>query len=160
MHDSSAPQQPGQQDPLPALTAVEQLRSAKEIMRQEAVALWHVSNRLDSSFTDAVKLLMEARGGVIVTGMGKAGIIGQKIAATLASTGAYAHFVHPAEAFHGDLGRFHEDDVVLALSQSGETSEVTQLLPSLRSRGLPIIAMTASAESTLGRAAEVVLELG
>ncbi|TWT36747.1 Arabinose 5-phosphate isomerase KdsD [Posidoniimonas corsicana] len=146
--------------PPPALTPHEQLRAAKEIVRREAIALWHVSNRLDGSFTNAVKLVQEARGDVIVTGMGKAGIIAQKIAATLASTGAHAHFVHPAEAFHGDLGRFHDDDVVLALSQSGETAEVTQLLPSLRSRGLPIIAVTASAESTLGRAAEVVLELG
>lgn len=144
----------------PALTVHEQLRAAKEIMRREAIALWHVSNRLDHSFTEAVRLIQEAKGGVIVTGMGKAGIIGQKISATLASTGAHAHFVHPAEAFHGDLGRFHDNDVVLALSQSGETAEVTQLLPSLRSRGLPIIAMTASAESTLARAAEVVLELG
>lgn len=142
------------------LTPYETLKAAKEIVRREAIALWHVSNRIDRSFNDAVERIQHARGSVIVTGMGKAGIIGQKITATLASTGVRAHFVHPAEAFHGDLGRFHSDDVVLALSQSGETSEVTQLLPSLRSQGLPIVAITSTAECTLGRAASVVIELG
>jgi arabinose-5-phosphate isomerase len=142
------------------MTPGEQLRAAREILRLEAVALWHVSNRVGPSFNEAVELVYNARGSVIVTGMGKAGIIGQKIAATLASTGVRAHFVHPAEAFHGDLGRFHEEDVVLVLSQSGETSEVTQLLPSLCGRDLPIIAITCSSETTLGRAARATLELG
>src|SRR4029079_570090 len=99
-------------------------------------------------------------GCVIVTGIGKAGMIGQKLTATFASTGARAHFLHPAEAFHGDLGRIHRDDLVLALSQSGETSEVLQLLPALKRFGVKLIAVTATARSTLGRAADVVLELG
>jgi arabinose-5-phosphate isomerase len=97
---------------------------------------------------------------VIVTGIGKAGLIGQTLTATFASTGARAHVLHPAEAFHGDLGRVHADDVVLALSQSGETAEVLQLLPAFRSIPVKLIAMTASAESTLGRSASIVLPLG
>ena len=92
--------------------------------------------------------------------MGKAGIIGQKIAATLASTGTRAHFLHPAEAFHGDLGRIHPHDVVIMLTQSGETAEVVQLLPSLREFGVPLVAVTASKQSTVGRAASVIIELG
>ena len=101
-------------------------------MRREAAGVWKVSYRLDSSFCEAVKLLFTCKGSVIVTGMGKAGLIGQKIAATMASLGTRAHFLHPAEAFHGDLGRIHPDDVVVMLTQSGETAEVVQLLPSLR----------------------------
>ena len=92
--------------------------------------------------------------------MGKAGLIGQKIAATLSSTGTRAHFLHPAEAFHGDLGRIHPDDVVIMLTQSGETAEVVQLFPSLREFGVPLVAVTASKSSTIGRAASVVIELG
>jgi arabinose-5-phosphate isomerase len=92
--------------------------------------------------------------------MGKAGIVGQKIAATLASLGTRAHFLHPAEAFHGDLGRIHASDVVLMLSQSGETGEVVQLLPSLKEFEVPIVAVTASKTSSVGCAARVVLELG
>jgi arabinose-5-phosphate isomerase len=146
--------------PEPLMTAAEQVRAAREIMRMEAVALWKVSNQLSETFADAVELIHTAKGNVIVTGMGKAGIIGQKIAATLASTGTRSHFLHPAEAFHGDLGRLHGDDVVLMLSQSGETSEVVQLLPCIRSLGAPIIGITASDHSTVGRNSKVVLELG
>jgi arabinose-5-phosphate isomerase len=147
--------------PSPALlTAAEQLRAAREIVRLEAVAIYDLSNRLNRSFCEAVELLATCRGSALVTGMGKAGLIGQKIAATLASTGTRAHFLHPAEAFHGDLGRIHRDDVVLMLTQSGETPEVVQLLPSLREFGVGLIAVTASRESTVGRAAGVVLELG
>jgi arabinose-5-phosphate isomerase len=115
---------------------------------------------LSSSFCEAVKLLFTCRGGAIVTGMGKAGLIGQKIAATLSSTGTRAHFLHPAEAFHGDLGRIHPDDVVVMLTQSGETAEVVQLLPSLRDFRVPLVAITADRGSTVGRAANVVIELG
>jgi arabinose-5-phosphate isomerase len=96
----------------------------------------------------------------MVTGMGKAGLIGQKIMATLASTGTPSHCLHPAEAVHGDLGRVQRDDLVLALSQSGETEEVVRLLPSLSALGVPIIAVTGWANSTLGRAATVTIELG
>jgi arabinose-5-phosphate isomerase len=143
-----------------SLTPDEQLCAAREIVRLEAVALWKVSNRLGGSLLEAIDAIRRARGCVIVTGMGKAGLIGQKIAATLASTGTRSHFVHPAEAFHGDLGRIHEHDIVLILSQSGETDEVVQLLPSLREFGVPIIALTANRVSTVGRAASIVVELG
>jgi arabinose-5-phosphate isomerase len=129
-------------------------------LRLEAVGIYDLSNRLDDSFCQVVALLTCLRGSVIVTGMGKAGIIGQKIAATLASTGTRAHSLHPAEAFHGDLGRIHPDDAVLMLTQSGETAEVVQLLPSLREFGVLLIAITASRSSTVGRAANVVIELG
>ncbi len=132
----------------------------REVIAAEARALDALVGRLDRSFLDAVDAILSCRGSLIVTGIGKAGLIGQKLTATFASTGARAHFLHPAEAFHGDLGRLHADDVVLALSQSGETAEVLQLLPALRSLGVRLIAMTASAESTLGRAASIVLALG
>jgi len=152
---------PARRTPItPPLTAEDQLRAAREILRLEAVALWKLSDRLGSSFSEAVSQLFACRGSAILTGMGKAGIVGQKIAATLASTGTRAHYVHPAEAFHGDLGRIHPDDVVVMLTQSGETSEVVQLLPSLREFGVPLVAVTASRASTVGRAASVVIELG
>jgi len=142
------------------LTVTEQLRAAREILRLEAKAIWELSNRLDKSFCQAVKLLFQCEGSVIVTGMGKAGIIGQKIAASLASLGTRAHYLHPAEAFHGDLGRIHATDVVLMLTQSGETSEVVQLLPSLKDFEVPLVAITASKTSTVGRASSIVIELG
>jgi KpsF/GutQ family protein len=143
-----------------SLTPQEQLRAAREILRLEAVGIYDLSNRLDKSFCKVIRLLLACNGSAIITGMGKAGIIGQKIAATLASTGTRAHFLHPAEAFHGDLGRIHPHDVVIMLTQSGETAEVVQLLPSLREFGVPLVAVTASKESTVGRAASVVIELG
>jgi arabinose-5-phosphate isomerase len=111
-------------------------------------------------FCHAVDALYFCAGCVIVTGIGKAGLIGQKLAATLASTGTRSHFLHPAEAIHGDLGRIHRDDVVLVLSQSGETEEIVRLLPSLTELDAAIIAITARRTSTLGRAASVVIELG
>ena len=142
------------------LNEEERLRGAREVLRLEAVALWEISRTLGDEIDHALRLLYECRGAVIVTGMGKAGLIGQKIAATLASTGATSHFLHPAEAFHGDLGRVQPGDVVLMLSQSGETGEVVQLLPSLRDMRVPIIAITAGGQSAVGQAAEVVLPLG
>ena len=122
--------------------------------------MWKVSYRLNSSFCEAISLLYACKGSAIITGMGKAGLIGQKIAATLSSTGTPAHFMHPAEAFHGDLGRVHSLDVVVMLTQSGETAEVVQLLPSLREFGVPLIAITAARTSSIGRAANVAIELG
>lgn len=146
---------------LPAgLSPLEQLRYARQVLQLEGQAIAHVADRLDSSFCRAVDHLFACRGSVIVSGMGKAGLIGQKIMATLASTGTRSHFLHPAEAVHGDLGRVCRDDVMLMLSQSGETDEVTRLLPSLAELGVPVIAITAQAESTLGRAAAVTIELG
>ncbi len=138
----------------------EQLRYAREIIQIEAHTLLAVAGRLEGEFCRAVELLYACQGSVIVTGMGKAGLIGQKISATLASTGTRSHFLHPGEAFHGDLGRIHRSDLVLVLSQSGETGEVTQLLPSLCEFGVPILAITGQRNSTLGRAAEVIIDLG
>ena len=142
------------------LTAFEQLRYARQIIQTESRTLAQVAQRMDQEFCRAVEYLYACRGNVIVTGMGKAGLIGQKIMATLASTGTPSHCLHPAEAVHGDLGRIHREDVLLVLSQSGETEEVVRLLPPLAELGVPIIAITARAECTLGRAAAVVIELG
>lgn len=146
--------------PLGDLTPFEQLSYAREIIRLEAQALEKVARRLDTRFCEAVSHLLACRGTVVVTGIGKAGLIGQKLSATLASTGTRSIVLHPAEAVHGDLGRVHRDDVVLALSQSGETEEVVRLLPSLRTLGVPIVAITGRETSTLGRAAHVAIELG
>lgn len=142
------------------LTPFEQLSYAREIIRLEAQALEKVARRLDARFCEATNYLLGCRGTVIVSGIGKAGLVGQKVSATLASTGTRSIFVHPTEAMHGDLGRVCEDDVALVLSQSGETEEVLRLLPSLAALGVPIIAVTGRASSTLGRAATVTLELG
>jgi arabinose-5-phosphate isomerase len=147
-------------NPPDPLSIEEQLRAAREIVRLEAVAIWKLSDRLGPSFGDAVRLIYKCRGSALVSGMGKAGLIGQKFAATLASTGTRAHFIHPAEAIHGDLGRIHHDDVIILLTQSGETPEILQLLPSLHDFGVELIAITSSRDSTVGRAASVVIELG
>lgn len=142
------------------LSPFEQLRCAREVILTESRVLAQVAKRLNGEFCRAALLVYECRGNVIVSGMGKAGLIGQKIMATLASTGTPSHGLHPAEAVHGDLGRVHAGDVMLMLSQSGETEEVVRLLPSLAELGVPVIAITAQAESTLGRAAAVTIELG
>ncbi len=142
------------------LTPLEQLRQAKDVLRQEADALAAFAERLDGAFLAAVDVLDSARGGVVVTGMGKAGLIGNKLAATFCSLGVRANVLHPADAVHGDLGRVHADDAVLALSNSGETEELLRLLPTFRRLGVPVVAVTASAASTLGRAADVTLALG
>ena len=131
-------------------TAFEQLSLAREVMQTESRTIAQVARRLDQEFCRAVDCLFNCRGSAIVTGIGKAGLIGQKIMATLASTGTRSHFLHPAEAVHGDLGRVHGDDVVLVLSQSGETEEIVRLLPPLAEAGVPIIAITGRAASTLG----------
>lgn len=144
----------------PPETPLEQLRQAREILLAESRALGQLAGRLDGSFCRAVECLCGCKGCVLVTGMGKAGLVGQKIAATLASTGTPAHFLHPAEAVHGDLGRIRSNDLLLILSQSGETEEVVRLLPPLRQWGVPVVAVTASRENTLGRAAVVTVELG
>jgi len=141
-------------------TPFEQLRYARQIIQLESRSLARVAKRLDGEFCRAVGYLYECRGNVILSGMGKAGLVGQKIMATLASTGTPSHCLHPAEAVHGDLGRVHRDDVMLILSQSGETEEVLRLLPSLTELGVPILAITARAKSSLGRAATVTIELG
>ncbi|MHC4398048.1 MAG: KpsF/GutQ family sugar-phosphate isomerase [Planctomycetota bacterium] len=143
-----------------ALSPFEQLRHARQILHQESQAIVWLADRLSREFCRAVSCLYECRGSVIVSGMGKAGLVGRKIMATLASTGTPSHCLHPAEAVHGDLGRIHHEDVVLILSQSGETEEIVRLLPSLEELGVPLLAITRSTQSTLGRAATVTLELG
>ncbi|MEX0818589.1 MAG: KpsF/GutQ family sugar-phosphate isomerase [Pirellulaceae bacterium] len=142
------------------LSRFEQLRFGREVVRQEGEAIISLAGRLHDEFCDAIELLFACHGSVIVTGMGKAGLIGQKITATLASTGTNAHFLHPAEAIHGDLGRIHRDDLVLALSFSGETEEIVRLLPSFADMSTQLIAMTGRTDSSLAQSADVVLDLG
>jgi arabinose-5-phosphate isomerase len=142
------------------LSQFEQLRFAREILRAEGQAVLTLADRLHDDFCRAVDLVLRCQGNVIVTGMGKAGLVGQKVAATLGSTGTSSHFVHPGEAIHGDLGRIHPRDIVVALSFSGETEEIVRLLPSLCQMKIPIVAITRSNSSELGRTAQVTLELG
>lgn len=141
-------------------TQVERLRAGRDIVRQEARTLESIADRLDSSFCLAVELLLECSGNVIVCGMGKAGLIGQKITATLSSTGTRAHFLHPGEAVHGDLGRLHADDLLLALSNSGETEEILSILPTVREMGLRVISITGSSQNSLAGRSDVVIEMG
>jgi arabinose-5-phosphate isomerase len=131
---------------------------AKKVLQTEAAAILALVERLDDRFEQAVRLLLDCRGRVIVTGMGKSGIICRKIAATLASTGTPAFFLHPAEAIHGDLGVLQADDVLVALSYSGETDELLRLLETIKRLGARLIAITGDCHSTLGRAADVTLD--
>ena len=136
------------------------LELARKVLRTEAAAILGLVDRIDGEFERAVQLLYECRGRVIVTGMGKSGIICRKIAATLSSTGTSAWFLHPAEAIHGDLGAIRDEDVVIALSHSGETEEILRLLESIRRIGARLIALTGDRGSTLARAADVALDCG
>lgn len=132
-------------------------REARRVLEIEAAAIRSLADGLDEGFDAAVALLHGTTGRVVVTGIGKSGIVGQKIAATLASTGTPAFFLHPAEAIHGDLGMILAGDVVLALSHSGETEEVVALLPHVRRRGALLVALTGKRASTLGREADAVV---
>jgi arabinose-5-phosphate isomerase len=134
------------------------LALARKVLETEAAAILDLVGRLDGKFDRAVQLLRQCRGRVILTGMGKSGIICRKIAATLTSTGTPALFLHPAEAFHGDLGVIQGDDVVVALSYSGETDEILRLLETIRRLGAKLIAVTGSPASTLAQAADVALD--
>jgi len=138
---------------------MDHLEAARQIVDLEIGALRAMRELLGPEFNRAVELIYNCQGRVVVTGVGKAGIIGQKISATLASTGTPSHWMHAVEARHGDLGRVQPGDVVLALSNSGET-EVVQLLPALKKLNVPVIAITAGRDSTLARHSEVVLEIG
>ena len=129
------------------------------VLNTEAEAINEVSGRLDQSFTEACELILHCSGRIVVTGMGKSGHIGNKIAATLASTGTPAFFMHSGEASHGDLGMITEQDLVIALSNSGETSEITLLLPLLKRLGIAVIALTGNPASTLARSAEIHLDV-
>jgi len=139
-------------DPERALTL------ARDTLDIEAQAVLAMAARLDQSFAHAVALVLACRGRVVVMGMGKSGHVGRKISATLASTGTPALFVHPAEASHGDLGMITAADVVLGISNSGESEELTALLPLIKRMGVPLLALTGRAQSTLGRHADVVLD--
>lgn len=134
----------------------EQLKKmGRAVLEVEARGLQELLPRIDDRFVQACEFMLACEGRIVVLGMGKSGHIGGKIAATLASTGSPAFFVHPGEASHGDLGMIKEQDVVLALSNSGETAEITTLLPVLKRRGVPLIALTGRPDSTLAREADV-----
>ncbi|MGM9519074.1 MAG: SIS domain-containing protein [Phascolarctobacterium sp.] len=136
------------------------LEHAQEVLRMEAEAILELVPRIDENFAAAVNLILECEGRTVITGMGKSGLIGRKMAATLASTGTPSFYLHPAEGIHGDLGMVTAADVVIALSNSGETGEVLNILPSLRRIGAKIIAMVGNANSTLGKNADVILDVG
>ena len=131
---------------------------ARKVLQTEAAAILALVDRLDGTFERAVALLLECRGRVIVTGIGKSGIICQKIAATFASTGTPAFFLHPAEAIHDELGVLQPDDVILALSYSGETEELLRLLETIKRLGARLVAITGDCQSSLGKAADVTLD--
>ena len=135
-----------------------ELDLARQVLRTEADAILGLLDRVDATFTAAVDWLFACRGRVLLTGMGKSGIIGRKIAATLSSTGTPAFFLHPADAIHGDLGALQAEDVVVALSYSGETGEVRRLLETIRRVGARIVVITGFPESTLGQASDVTLD--
>jgi arabinose-5-phosphate isomerase len=137
---------------------VADLTLARRVLETEAAAILALVDRLDERFARAVELVRGCRGRVILTGMGKSGVIGRKIAATLTSTGTPAFFLHPAEAVHGDLGVIQSDDVVIALSYSGETEELTRVLETIKRLGATLVALTGDVGSTLALAADVVLD--
>jgi arabinose-5-phosphate isomerase len=141
-------------------TAAQRLRRAAEVIQLEARAIEALSGRLGRDFSRAVDLILACKGMVVVTGMGKAGLVGAKLSATLASTGTPSIALHPTEALHGDLGRIRASDVVLVLSNSGETEEVRALLPHVRRIGATIVAVTGTSDSSLARLADCVLDMG
>jgi arabinose-5-phosphate isomerase len=136
------------------------LALAERVLRLEAESILALCPRLDDRFVKAVELMRHCAGRVIVTGMGKSGLVGRKIAATFASIGTPAYFLHPAEGVHGDIGMVARGDVVMALSNSGETDEVLAVLPTIKRLGIPLILLTGTAGSTLARQADVVLDVG
>lgn len=136
------------------------LKRAKSVLKIEARAIEELTEKLGQDFCEAVHILHRCKGKVVVTGVGKSGLICQKIAATLASTGMPAIFLHPVEGFHGDLGVLTREDVVIAVSNSGETEEVNRLLPVIKRMSIPLVAFTGRPASTLGRQGDVVIDTG
>ena len=134
------------------------LRTGRLVVRQEARALMELAEKMDTRFSQACEIILRTSGRVVVIGIGKSGHVGRKIAATLASTGTPAFFVHAGEAAHGDLGMIKTSDVVLAISNSGETPELIEIVPPLRKIGARVVAITGNAASSLGRMADVVVE--
>lgn len=135
------------------------LEEAKKVIRIEAEALLALAETINGEFERAVKLILASRGRVVVTGMGKSGLIGQKIASTMASTGTPAFFLHPGEAIHGDLGMIIKGDVVIAISNSGETEEVIRILPVIKRLGASLIAVAGNPASTLAKAGDIFLDI-
>ncbi len=135
------------------------LEIAKKVLQTELEAIEGLLKRLDKTFERAVELIFACKGRVVITGIGKSGIIGQKIAATFASTGTPSFFLHPAEAAHGDLGMLVKGDLLVALSYGGDTDEINHLLPTAKRLGIPILALTGNLKSTLGQAGEVTLDI-
>lgn len=135
------------------------IKRAKQVLQIEAKAIERLIGRINEQFVQAVELILACEGKVVVTGVGKSGIIGQKIASTLASTGTPAFFLHSTEGSHGDLGMLGKKDIVVAISNSGETDELSQILPLIKRYGNKLIALTGKAKSTLARAGDVVLDV-
>ncbi|MBI5657431.1 MAG: KpsF/GutQ family sugar-phosphate isomerase [Geobacter sp.] len=133
------------------------VQEAKRVIQVEADVLRALAERIDGEFERAVEMILSSRGRVVVSGMGKSGLVGQKIASTMASTGTPAFFLHPAEGIHGDLGMIMKGDVVIGVSNSGETEELLRILPVIKRLGARLIAMTGNPASTLGRAGDIVL---
>jgi len=132
---------------------------ARRVIRTEAEALLAMADRIDTAFEKAVELILSAKGRVVVSGMGKSGLIGQKIASTMASTGTPALFLHPAEGIHGDLGMIMKGDVVIAISNSGETEEVLRILPVIKRLGAHLVGMSGNVNSTLARSSHVFIDV-
>lgn len=135
------------------------LAEGRRVLKIEARAVQTLVDRLDAQFARAVDLLLRCKGKVVVSGMGKSGLVGQKIAATMASTGTPAFFLHPAEGIHGDLGMLGRTDVLIAISNSGETQEILQLLPYVERMGIPVVSMTGHMASTLAKHSDVALDV-
>lgn len=135
------------------------IETAKHVLKVEADAITALLDRIDERFVQAVEMILACKGRLVITGMGKSGLICQKVAATMASTGTPALFLHPAEGIHGDLGMLMKGDVVMAVSNSGETEEIARILPVIKRMGLPLIAMTGNPGSTLARAGDVFLDI-
>lgn len=138
----------------------QRIERAREIVEREAAAVRQVADRIGANFLRTLDLILGLRGRVVTAGMGKAGFIAQKVSATLASTGTPSIFLHPAEAIHGDLGRVDPGDLLLAFSKSGETQELLVMLPHVKSVGVPVVGVTQTGDSTLGRHSDLVLEIG
>jgi arabinose-5-phosphate isomerase len=136
------------------------IRQAKEVLKLEAESILHLIDRVGEEFSQAVELIYRCKGRVIVAGIGKSGLIGRKIVATLTSTGTQALFLHPVEGLHGDLGIVTKDDVLLAISHSGETAELNMIIDSIRSIGVPRIAFTGSLASSLAKSCDIVIDVG
>ena len=140
------------------MSDTENIKIGKNVIQIEAQAVLAIADRINEQFEIAVKTILDCKGRLIVLGIGKSGLISQKIASTMASTGTPAHFVHPGDAFHGDLGMITKEDVILMISNSGETHELVQIIPAIRKKGVPIIGMIGREKSTLYNGVDVILD--